>query len=78
MHITDLYHKPYANSDFMVCFSPLCPQMCFGSKDNEYQTGCQCSEKRGIYTHNHDHAYKHTQCTYKLVNASSLQIQLCS
>lgn len=39
-----------ANSNLMVCFSPLSPQMCFDSEDNDCQRGCQCTESEP-YTH---------------------------
>lgn len=51
---TNMYRTDY---NFLVCFSPLGPQMCFDSQDNDCQRGFQRTE-------NNEHAHKHIQCTY--------------
>lgn len=80
VHNRSVSNTVCANSNFMVCFSPLSLQMCFDSKDNDCQRGCQCTESKPHTTNNRERAHKHIQSTYTYSCAqwSSLQIQLCS
>lgn len=76
MYRTDQYQEVCANSNFMVCFSPLSPQMCFDSRNHDYHEGMPMKRKWAVCTHTH--VLKHLQYTFSKSQWNSMQIQLYS